>query len=324
LDGNVAKLFFSFLFFPLFLTQHTMREGSRIVLRPFDTNEERVALEEEILHELGPVDTEEPSTLPPFPHMRSYKFSEASEMNKDNAAEDFDSLEVFCRLKNAKILYLDEPAVREHITFSSDEELLAKTAYISEGQVKRLKLGEEKLFSFDSISDIVDETQRRVGLRQRGGGRAASLFSSFSVKGGKELGYCAEDFVDVKGIGTSILQSNFPPNATGFLCLADALREVLYERLLRRNGFSTVKYLGILDCGFEYRDENPATGYAKDRVCLLLREAHSRLCSPLEVVHYSVAQIEDLKNLNFLKQLREVGVSSEQVSNANVQHLYRI
>ena len=249
-------------------------------------------------------------------HGQFFKASDSAEMNKDNCYKDFDSLDVFYPLKKARMIWIDEDLAKNHLEFSSLEEVVKLTAYISRGQVERLKKGESRLFDFETVEDIVELEHPKVGLRQRGGGRAATLFDSFTFN--KETYYEAKNMVDVKGVGTSELQKKFPPSATGFLCLADALKEVCYERLIQRKVYpKTVKHLAIVDCGFSYVGENPATGYVGDRVVLMIRQPHSRLCSePDEPVYYAVAQPEHLRSETG-KEIREsllrCGMSSEQI-----------
>jgi len=257
-----------------------------------------------------------------------WKFSDAVQLNKDNAYEDFDTFECFHRLVSPRLLWIDHALVRQQfasIQHASDQDVenfvLNRCSYISKGQIERLKQDWDNFKGLTTIDAFVHENERVVGVRQRGGGRAATLFGGECNEDGSYEGF------DVKGCGTSELQKEFPANATGLLCLGDALKEVTMERLIRERvlkdspHYGTVKHFAIIDVGLQYGDNviNPATGWTGDRCVLLVREAVARLSGSYdEPVYYGVAQLHQLKQHQaLLALLLEKGISSQQVRDAD-------
>ena len=217
-----------------------------------------------------------------------------------NSSSDYDMLEDrFHRLKRASVLVADYALLRHdfpellgHLDDPSiDAWLLRNVACLSEGAVRRISpsgdhhalLGVEAAGGLDAL---VEREPFRSGLRMRSGGRAASLFLEDGYSFDAD-GWMHAALMDVKGLGTHA-QAAFSesPKNTGFLNLADCLRELAYQRLIQRlcvnAGVSrtceTVQFYGIIDTGLAYADgvRNPSTGFLGDRCVLALRQRQSR------------------------------------------------
>uniref|UniRef100_A0A0G4HBN0 Uncharacterized protein n=1 Tax=Chromera velia CCMP2878 TaxID=1169474 RepID=A0A0G4HBN0_9ALVE len=295
-----------------------------------------------------------------------WRFSDSSQVHKDNVWEDFDHIERgFVALKRASVLCADYDELRKEMNFLGslsnsqiDEWLLGQVAFLSEGQVKRMQEGGDLygLFDFPSIDAAIDRTRTKSAIRQKGGGRAVQFLvdSCFSfLKGTQGEGSVDTVALDVKGVGTSVLQpapsSSIPflhctqpsveRKACGLLGLVDALKETAYQRLFQRifdrekekereQGhpsacqWSTVKTFALIDTGFAFGEdqENPATGYTGDRCVLCVRQGHSRLVASPEVpAFYSVAQHEQMLSPSggrLMEILEKYGISSEQAPRA--------
>lgn len=179
-------------------------------------------------------------------------------------------------------------------------------------------------FEGGSVMDYFDFGFKKSGIRQKGGGRAATFLVDskywFSKAGEPQC-----DMIDVKGVGTTSMQKSFEPSACGFLPLVDALKEFSYQHLIQhlaereKTWWSTVQYYAIIDCGFGFKKDvaNPATGFCGDRCVLLLRQRQSRCISAFdEIVYYSVVRQNVLKErfgTDVRKVLTKYGISSEQL-----------
>jgi hypothetical protein len=255
---------------------------------------------------------------------------------------DFDEIEGgFCKVLNAKVLYADYQGIAQEFKGLDgmqknevDRWLVDNCAFISEGQVKRIQKGGE-LFDWMDIKDIesvvdLKSESRKAAIRMKGGGRVAIFFAndqySFDAQGNT-----IADMLDVKGVGTSIMQTDADLKACGFLSAVDAFRELAFQRLLERisefeiteNGsraWGTVKYLAVIDTGIRFKQGviNPATGYSGDRCVLVVRQRNSRFVgSKDEIAYYSVVDQTTLFENNHFKRIincmNEWGISSEQM-----------
>lgn len=226
-------------------------------------------------------------------HGYFWKASDSDTRFNDIGALDFDALEGgFCKLKRARALYVDYPQLRldMHLDASMteaqlDDWIVEHAAYISEGQVRRIRPGGDlhEWMEPVEIEEFVDlaEEKKRSGLRMKGGGRAATLFSDdeYSFADGR----VEARMVDVKGVGTSVIHQDLQIKACGFLSAIDAFKELAFQRLLQRISeisnqksdikWGTVRYLAIIDTGLKFKQGvvNPATGYEGDRCVLAIR-----------------------------------------------------
>eukprot|EP00930_Biecheleria_cincta_P029584 TRINITY_DN20556_c0_g3_i1.p1 TRINITY_DN20556_c0_g3~~TRINITY_DN20556_c0_g3_i1.p1 ORF type:complete len:619 (+),score=134.64 TRINITY_DN20556_c0_g3_i1:38-1894(+) len=233
-----------------------------------------------------------------------------------SSMHDFDGLEDgFARLKTASVLMADYSLLRNDFPELAlladsdvDEWLLSNAAFISEGQVQRLSPGGDhhKLLGIDKIpgglEGVLDLEQRRSGIRQRSGGRAATFLVNdgeyaFTGDGsGGSRSFLVAGMLDVKGVGTHIA-SDHSSNVrnTGLLNYADALREFGLQRLVQRvadiegEPWTTVKFYAILDTGLAYSDGqlNPATGWSGEKCVLCVRQRQSRAFVAYEGYNFS-------------------------------------
>eukprot|EP01126_Amoeba_proteus_P002254 TRINITY_DN10707_c0_g2_i1.p1 TRINITY_DN10707_c0_g2~~TRINITY_DN10707_c0_g2_i1.p1 ORF type:complete len:460 (+),score=109.55 TRINITY_DN10707_c0_g2_i1:128-1381(+) len=246
---------------------------------------------------------------------------------------DYDALEDnWYKLRQAKVLVADYDLLRHDFPFLCEKAkpeintwLLDNAAYISEGQVKRILTSGDLHDVMDDPSASLDTSDRRVALRMKGGGRAATFFVDSKYWFDPESGFMSANMIEVKGCGTSILHTSVTTKACGLLSLVDALKEFAYEKLLRRisvlekSSWSTVGYYAVVDTGLRFKDDkpNPATGYLGDRCSLCMRQRQSRMISTFdEVVYYSVARHKQLlmkTGMQLRKDLTKYHVSSEQI-----------
>lgn len=243
-----------------------------------------------------------------------------------NALQDFDILEDgFHRLRNAKVLAADYDLLRKHfgagLTNGQLEKLLIEeTAWLSEGQVQRIRSGDHRrlLEGVDSIGD-----QTRPGLRLRSGGRAATFLGSdrYSIDATGNF-QAVLPMLDVKGLGTHKRADTTSEKVTGLLGLADALREMCFQRLIQRlleleglEGMGTVPYYAIVDSGLTYSGVNPATGWSGERCVLLVRQRQSRFFDAYDGMNFSGVCPDAVHSEGPGKLLREVlhrwGISAE-------------
>lgn len=122
-------------------------------------------------------------------HGYFWKDSDNAERFNDIGALDFDALEGgFCKLKQAKALYVDYEVLRKDMQLDGmteaqmDEWIVEHAGFISEGQVKRIQDGGDlqTWMEPDYIDEFVDlsEEKKKSGLRMKGGGRACTLFAN--------------------------------------------------------------------------------------------------------------------------------------------------
>jgi len=220
-----------------------------------------------------------------------------------DANTNFDVLEEkFVRLRKAKVMCADYNLLRrdfkDALVSLSDAEidrwLLENVAFISQGQVARISEGGDHhaLLGIGSegnaIQDLLDDSQCKMGLRMRAGGRAATLFAGDHYSFSDE-GFLVANLVDVKGCGTHANVACKKVSHTGFLGKTDALRDLAVQRLIQRicelegeqDAWGTVRFYGIIDSGLKYRSDiaDPATGVMGDSCVLALRQAQSRLAA---------------------------------------------
>lgn len=174
-------------------------------------------------------------------------FTEPLQNMAGSARLDADVLEGgFTRLSRASVLVADHALLRAdfpELAGASDADvdawLLDRAAYLSAGQAARLAPGGDhhELLGLDTapggVAGVLDvDAPRRAGLRAKSGGRAATLFDSYTFD---EEGFLVAPMLDVKGVGVHA-GSDFAADArrTGLLCLPDALRELTMQRLLQR------------------------------------------------------------------------------------------
>eukprot|EP00746_Dinoflagellata_sp_MGD_P040697 gnl/MRDRNA2_/MRDRNA2_19831_c0_seq1.p1 gnl/MRDRNA2_/MRDRNA2_19831_c0~~gnl/MRDRNA2_/MRDRNA2_19831_c0_seq1.p1 ORF type:complete len:456 (-),score=67.82 gnl/MRDRNA2_/MRDRNA2_19831_c0_seq1:511-1827(-) len=258
----------------------------------------------------------------------------------DNAAgsamDDFDVLEDgFVRLRKATVLAADYvqlrtdfPELKAVADEAIDRWLIENTAYLSAGQVKRLSIGGDHhdllgisgVGGLEAMLDI--QGPRKAGLRIKSGGRAATFLVNDEYSfANNHLKAC---MIEAKGIGTHIDGSIENPKTTGLLNLADALREVAFQRLLQRlaeiegEEWSTVKYYGIIDTGIQYHLTNPSTGWENERCVLLIRQPQSRLLDDYDGFNFSgVAPASVLASGHgaaMKRLMQKYGISAEFVS----------
>ena len=262
-----------------------------------------------------------------------WKASSGCEVFKDVGALDFDALEDgFVKLEHCHVLVADYELIRQdfiQLKESSFEEinawLLDQAAYLSEGQIARIRDGDLKEMIFlpsGGLDSYFDYTKKKAGIRLKGGGRAATFLVDNKFK--IEKGCFQAQMIDVKGVGTTKLQKYFDPKACGFLSQVDAMKEFAYEKLINKvlqnskSEFSTVGTYAIIDTAIRFGENvaDPATGYKGDRCVLLLRQRTSRLvAAPDTVVYYSVAetsQLQSSRGAELRKALYAYGISSEQ------------
>jgi len=120
--------------------------------------------------------------------------------------------------------------------------------------------------------------------------------------------------LDVKGIGTHVMADISSEKVTGLLGLADALRELAFQRLVQRlldlEGFSdvmgTVPYYAIIDTGLVYSGINPATGWTGESCVLLVRRRQSRLFDSYQGMNFSGVCPDDVHSQGLGRELRRV------------------
>eukprot|EP00475_Leptophrys_vorax_P031600 TRINITY_DN4790_c0_g1_i3.p1 TRINITY_DN4790_c0_g1~~TRINITY_DN4790_c0_g1_i3.p1 ORF type:complete len:645 (+),score=172.11 TRINITY_DN4790_c0_g1_i3:1939-3873(+) len=271
-------------------------------------------------------------------HGYFWKSSESDQIQNYLGDNDFDGLEDnFCRLKKASVLFADYDIIRQDfdLTGLSDSEintwLLENAAYISEGQVSRIRPeGDmQKYLEPFVLEDMIDLKTKKSAIRLKGGGRVSIFMVGNEYEFDKD-GWFLAKMLDVKGVGTSKLQLDADVKASGFLSAVDAFKEMAFQRMIQRiadidsqiaqkSHWGTVRYLAIIDTGFKFPKEkaNPATGYKGDRCVLAVRQRHSRLVASCnDVVYYSVAGHAEVFDQSPIKEMRESltawGVSSEQ------------
>ncbi|CAK9020083.1 unnamed protein product [Durusdinium trenchii] len=214
-----------------------------------------------------------------------------------NALQDFDLLEEgFQRLCNARVLAADRDLLRRDFPLGGmsneqiDAWLIEEAAWLSEGQVQRIKEGDHQQL-LDG-ADTIDGEKTRAALRMRSGGRAATFLVSnqYSID---EDGNFQAFMLDVKGLGTH-KRAAISEKVTGLLGLADALRELCFQRLIQRlfdleggEAMGTVPYYAIIDTGLTYSGINPATGWTGERCVLLVRQRQSRLFDSYDGMNFS-------------------------------------
>jgi len=215
---------------------------------------------------------------------------------------NFDTLEDnFVALSRARVLCADYDLIRRDFSESlgavSDEKkidawLLRNAAFISEGQLSRIRKGGDlhnllNVKGDDSASSFVDTERRKSALRQRSGGRAATFLANDTYSFTPEHGDLCAEMLDVKGIGTHKGAAFTKTSHTGLLGISDALRSLAMQRLVQRiceiegeeEHWSTVKFYAIIDTGLSFLDDvaDPATN-VKGQMCVLaVRQAQSRL-----------------------------------------------
>lgn len=253
-------------------------------------------------------------------------------IHKDLSFSDYDSLEDhFYQLSNANVLVADYnliqndfPELKNQSIENINKWLIKNSAFISEGQIKRCLEGGDQYELIENINDKYDKNTNKIGVRMKGGGRAASFLVDDKYSW-NDNGLFHADMLEVKGIGTSILQPEIEQKACGFLSYVDALKEFAYEKLIQRisvlenQSWNTVQYYAIIDTGIKYKNncKNPATGYEGDRCVLVVRQRQSRIISTFdEIVYYSVVRrnlLEYGRGNDFCKTLLKYGISSEQL-----------
>ena len=281
---------------------------------------------------------------------------------------DYDGLEdKFIKLTKAKVIMADYKLLQKdfnkHLSKMNESQinewLIENCAYFAQGQINRMLMKYENnqnktdtdnidikhYLHFDdnlTINDYIDLSPKSMkpGLRQRGGGRAATFLIDNKYKITSN-GQFVADMLDVKGVGTHILCNDLAQDKNGFLSAVDAMIEFLYQKLIQRifdienekcnsdgnqddkdtqkHNWGTVQMYGVIDTGLRFKDEieNPATGYKGDRIALIIRQRHSRLnASEDEPCFFSVAQQAQLMSEQG-KKLREIllkyGITSEQI-----------
>ena len=170
-----------------------------------------------------------------------------------------------------------------------DDWLVRNAGWISAGQVARISPEGDHgpLLGVENIDDYVDCSTQKPGFRIRSGGRAATFLVRDAYH--FEDGSLRASMIEAKGIGTHE-EANFGASTknTGMLSLADALRELCYQKLVQRiieleeldDEFCCVQFYGLLDTGLKYVGENPATGWKGERCVLAVRQRQSRaFCS---------------------------------------------
>lgn len=251
-----------------------------------------------------------------------------------NAANDYDVLEDrFRRLRRARVLCADRTLLRQNFPgalhscddAAVDTWLLHQAAWISEGQVERLRpQGDhfDLLGIGENLDSFVDEASARAGIRIRSGGRAATFFVGDRYVIREDGGLCA-DMIEVKGLGTHVAADISSPRVTGLLGLADALRELCFQRLLQRlvelegleDSLGTVPCYALIDTGLRYQGTNPATGWDGESCALLLRQPQSRLFDAYDGMNFSGICPDAVHNQGPGRALRALlhkwGVSAE-------------
>jgi len=260
---------------------------------------------------------------------------------KDTAGpQDYDCFESgFVKIKNAKVLLADYDLLKHDFPFLKDKSyeyinkwLIDECAYLSEGQTKRLISENDigKFLDIKSIDDILDFSQKRFGMRQRGFGRAATFFAApeFSIQDGKFNAH----MISVKGNGTQKNATDFTVKENGLLSMVDAFKEFCMQKLIQRiaeinnTPWRTVQTYAIIDIGIKIKDglENPGTGYIGERFGLTIRQAHSRFVSAYdEPCFFSVVTDESQKHpfaMSFKKTLLSYGLTSEQEPVGEILH----
>ncbi|CAE7943883.1 Scn10a [Symbiodinium necroappetens] len=154
-----------------------------------------------------------------------------------NAMNDFDCLEGGFRRLDGKVLAADYSLLRSHFpdlqgksNVEVDAWLLEEAAWLSEGQAQRLDEGGDHHHLISSKGILGGS---RSALRVRSGGRAATFLVGDRY-GIDEEGNFRADMLDVKGIGTHVMADISSEKVTGLLGLADALRELAFQRLVQR------------------------------------------------------------------------------------------
>jgi len=250
-----------------------------------------------------------------------------------NASNDYDVMEdKFQKLKKASVICADYELLRQDFpelysldNAKIDQWLLNNTAYLSEGQIERLSKGgdhADKLGMKDGdLDDYIDKNDKTSAIRIRSGGRAATFFAGKTYRFIKNQ--LVAKMIDVKGVGTHKLADISHPKVTGLLNLADALREIMIQRLIQRlielegleHKVNTVKFYGIVDTGLQYKGKNPATGWENERCVLTLRQRNSRILDGYEGFNFSGVCPEQVIKTGPGRELRRLlvkyGVSAE-------------
>lgn len=278
---------------------------------------------------------------------------------------DYDTIENnWYKVKTAQTLVVDYALLRkdfDHLLKDKDDRqidqwLIDHAAFFSEGQVQRMEPSGDlhDLLDLHDLSVHLEKTNQSA-FRLRGGGRAAvfPLNNQYSIC---PDGRVKMDLLDVKGVGTTILQPSVSTKACGFLNFVDALKEMAYQKLIQRLSekenekiWKAVSYYAIIDTGIRFKQDvpNPATGYKGDRCVLVVRQAQSRIVSCFDEignsnflfslrqfivfllkVFYSVARLDQIKRNkslnNFRQILHQYGLTSEQSPQAlTVEDKYR-
>uniref|UniRef100_A0A7S0CPY5 Flavin reductase like domain-containing protein n=2 Tax=Amorphochlora amoebiformis TaxID=1561963 RepID=A0A7S0CPY5_9EUKA len=251
-----------------------------------------------------------------------------------NATNDCDVLEdKFRFLKKASVLVADYNLLRMDFPelYSKSEKdidnwLLENCAYVSDGQYSRISKGgdQHKLLGMDSkdLDDYIDNQKQTAAIRVRSGGRAA-VFLTNKGKYGFNKGKLTAGMLDVKGIGTHLLADTKHPKVTGFLNYADALRELMMQRLIQRlielegreHAVKTVQFYAVIDTGLAYKGKNPATGWENEKIVLSVRQRHSRILDLYEGFNFSGVAPSHVLDKGSGRELRRIlikyGVSAE-------------
>jgi len=250
-----------------------------------------------------------------------------------NAMNDCDCLEDnFCKLKKASVITADYQLLREDFPELYDKTdvqiekwLLENCAYMSEGQVGRISKGGDHncLLGLEAkdIDDYIDSEKKTSAMRLRSGGRAAAFLTNkqYKIINGKLVA----GILDVKGVGTHKLADTSHPKVTGLLNYADAIRELIFQRLIQRiielegkqHCVRTVKFYAMIDTGLSYKGVNPATGWKNEKCVLSVRQRNSRILDSYDGFNFSgVCPLQILKK-GAGKELRRLlikyGVSAE-------------
>lgn len=178
------------------------------------------------------------------------------------------------RLKRAQIVIADYQLIRRdfpsvaHLSNSQiDQWLLDQSAYISPDQARQTVV---------NTKIPILEDNYRVAYRPHGYGRA-HIFQASSPNSQAVMG-----LIDAKGTG-AIFPSQ-KSHANGVATLGEAIREYLYEGLIRRvlfdsgleHEYRTVGSYAVIDAGFEVIHADGTTSPAG----LYLRQAHDRSTLP--------------------------------------------
>ncbi|CAE7457422.1 Klhl18 [Symbiodinium natans] len=244
-----------------------------------------------------------------------------------NAMNDFDCVESGFRRLDGKVLAADYSLLRRHFQElqgkSNDEVdgwLMKEAAWLSEGQARRLAEGGDHHHLITSKGPLLPGS--RSALRVRSGGRAATFIVADRYRI-DDHGNFRAGMLDVKGVGTHVRADISSEKVTGLLGLADALREMAFQRLVQRllelEGLSgvmgTVPYYAIIDTGLAYCATNPATGWTGESCVLLVRQRQSRLFDSYEGMNFSGICPDAVHSVGPGREMRRVlhswGISAE-------------